>query len=422
MLGSLFRRAKPPAANKPQPFDPLDPDFVRDPYPFYKQLREADPIHRAKSGAWVLTRYDDVAAALANPMLGNAPASFAVVNARNRDRYVAADVANNTLPFLDDPAHGERRRIVGRAFAAHLKSAPVDMAGLARETLSSARTPAGFDVIGDFATLFSVRTLCRFMGVPDEDGARLKAWSASFFYLFGTIPSEQARRDIDRDLTAFRAYFQELIEERRSAPRDDLVSALIAAEAGAGGFGGTFLADTCVLIFSDGVENVDSGVGSAVAALSDHPRQMEMLRADPALMPRAVDELLRYDSPAQHIARIARQDLDIGGLAIRGDSVVLLALASANRDPAQFDDPDQVDITREKNPHLSFGRGRHSCIGAPMVRMQMEAALAALLAAAPGWRRLTQTLEWQSRPGHRWLKELRISLDGPSSRRGGHAA
>ncbi len=391
-------------------FDPADPSFVQDPYPVYALLRERAPVQRTARGLWAVSRYDDVADLLTDPRVGNAPATYAVVHARNRDRYVCADVANNILPFQDPPRHTLPRKLIGKCFLDHLKGQAPAIEHIAREKLLPRQAIGSMDLLADFATPFSVAVLSRFLGVPVEDQERLKAWSEWFFYLFFPLPSQDARVELDRNLAAFRAWFGDLIALRRAEPRDDLVSALLAARQDGQGLDEAQLIDTCMLLFADGVENVDKLIASSVALLLSHPEQLDKLRSDPSLLPAAVDECLRYESPAQVVGKVVREDLEMHGELIRRDSGILLLLGSANRDPRRFPQPDQFLIDRENSAYLSFGKGRHACIGGSLVRLELEIVLRVLLETLDDLALADPSLTWQQRLGHRWLARLPVTF------------
>lgn len=392
------------------PLDLLNSSFVRDPYPIYARLRAEDPVHRTRSGAWMLTRYRDIVSTLANPVLGNAPSRFAVVSARNRDRYVSADVAHNILPFLDKPDHIVPRRIIAGAFRAHLKENPFDAAELARRLLKPHLASGRMDAMADFGKPLSIEVISRLMGLPACDHARLAHWSDHFFYLFAPMPSEEIRQRTDAALSEFRLYFKTLVEQRGARPGTDLISRLIQADDDGQRLSQAQVIDTCLLLFSDGVENVDAGIANILLALHRHPAELDRLRMEPDRVPAAVLEGLRYDSPAQLIARVAREDLEIGGQTVRRDSGVFLALGSANRDPETFERPDVFDPSRDATPLLTFGKGRHSCIGATLVRHQIEGALHALLEETRVIEVDASALDWTPRAGHRWLKALPLRL------------
>jgi len=412
----LFERLRgqrpQPAPPPPQegPLDLLAPAFVRDPYPAYARLREADPVHRTKSGGFILTRHADIVAALAHPALGNAPSRHAVVHARNRSRHVSADVAANILPFLDKPEHVRPRRLIASAFRAHLRAYPLDAEAIARDLLAPRLQAGAMEAIADFGKPLSVEAISRFMGLPAADRDRLTRWSNFFFYLFAPMPSAEALRQTDEALAAFRAYFAELVAARREKPGDDLISRLIAEEEDDQRLSEAELVDTCLLIFSDGVENVDAAIANMLLALHRHPDEMRRLRGSPDLVAGAVQEALRYDSPAQVIARVAREDMSLDGREIRRDQAVFLALGAANRDPAVFADPERFDVGRDASALLTFGKGRHSCIGAPLVRLQVEGALRVLLEATAAIEVDAGALAWTARAGHRWLERLPVRL------------
>ena len=392
-------------------FDPLDPAILADPYPAYAALREHDPIHRAANGHWIVTRYEDVARALDNPSLGNAPSRYAVTNERNRGRYTSANVANQILPFLDPPHHAVPRRLVGRAFNGSLRRRPLDMQGLADRLLQPYRERGEIELVNDFGLPFSMTLIGEVLGVPKGDLKMLKEWSEWFFYLFAPMPSDEVRVRVDQTLDDFRDYFSRLVAERRKEPREDLISDLIAAETAGRRLGEGQLVDTCMLLFADGVENIDSGLSVSILSLLRHPEALDRLRAEPALLPRAASELLRYDSPAQFVARTAREDLSLCGHEIRENEGVLLMLASANRDSSQIDRADSLVLDRDPNPLLTFGKGAHACIGAPFATQQFAIALGAVLSALPNPRLATGELDWVPRLGHRWLRQLPIEFD-----------
>lgn len=390
-------------------FDPQDPHFVADPYPLFCYLREYDPIQRGSTGAWVLSRYDDVSAALIDDRLGNAPAEYATVNERNIERYLCASVANNILPYLDPPEHTAPRRLIAQSFQRFVRSHPPPMRKIAERRLAALAARPGFDLLHDFATPYAAEVFCHVLGLDQRQLPELLEWSDWFFYLLTVIPSQQARIQIDHALEQLRIRFADLVKSRLRNPGEDYVSALLRANRESGTIAREQLVDNLMLLFADGVGNVDKGVCAAAALLLRYPGQCERLRHDPALLPRAVDECLRFESPAQFIGRVATGALEIRGQALRKNDVVLLLLGSANRDPEQFEDADEFDIGRYPNPHLSFGRSRHACVGASLVRLEIQAAIEAFVPVASDFELVSNELQWQLRMGHRWLAGLRLS-------------
>ena len=392
-------------------FDPFDASFVVDPYPLFRYLREHDPVHRSEQGAWVITGYQDILDALADRRLGNAPSPYAVVNPRNRSRYVCADVATNILPFLDIPAHTRPRKLVARVFSEQLKRRPPPLQSIALELLESLRQRGEMELLADFATPYSVQVMIELLGIPHMDAPRLKRWSEDFFYLFSIIPSEQIRQQLDQALMEFRDYFAQQVALRHGQSGDDLISALMLADDDGYRLGEAEIIDTLMLLFADGVENVDSMIANALAALLQNPEQLALLKAQPQLLSQAVDECLRYESPAQFVGRVALEDMELRGVKITKGSGVLLVIGAANRDSRQFANADSLDITRSPNPHLSFGKGKHACIGGPLVRQEVEQALAVLLANLPDLAQPQPELQWQQRLGHRWLQRLPLAFN-----------
>lgn len=390
-------------------FDPLDPAFVDNPYPYLERLQDREPVHRSLSGAWVLTCYEDVLAALSDRRLGNSPSMYAVVNKRNRERFTCADVANNIIPFLDAPDHPRPRKIVARAFAGFFNEAAIDFQALAGQALAGLGDQGG-DALRDFATPFALRVISTILGVPREDEQTLKRWSETFFYLFTIIPSEEVRDRLDRDLGEFRAYFTELVRERGARPENDLVSRLAAVARDGEGLSEREIVDHCMLLFSDGVENVDRGIANGLYALLQHPDQFLLLKSQRELLKPAVEECLRFEAPGQFIGRVVLEDMQLRDVSLKKNSGVLLVIGAANRDRRKFDDPHRFDIQRAPNAHLSFGKGLHSCIGAPLVRLEMEAALVELLEFPRDITLAGPAVEWEARLGHRWVAGLPLSF------------
>ena len=402
-------------SNRAPLFDPQDPVFAADPYPLFERLREQDPVHRGATGAWVLSRYQDVSDALIDERLGNAPSEYATVNPRNRERYTCARVANNILPFLDPPQHVAPRKLITQSFHQFLRQREPDLRALAESCWTTLATRDEFDLLADYATPFAALVFARLLDLPRKDLPQLLEWSHWFFYLLTVIPSQQARISIDASLESFCAYLDRVIETRRAAPGDDYISHLLRANADSSTLSQDQLRDNLILLFADGVGNVDRGIAATVALLLQHPGQRRQLQSQPELLPQAIDESLRFESPGQFIGRVALEDLEIGGCSIRRNDAVILLLGSANRDPAVFERPDRFDITRFPNPHLAFGRSRHACVGGPLVRSEIRAAIEPLLPEFDRLETVDPALDWEARTGHRWLASLRLRRERKSA-------
>lgn len=395
----------PSPVSTPLDFQPLDPAFVNDPYPMLARLRDEDPVHRNSSAIWALSRHADIVAAMGDSRFGNAPSPYAVVNSRNKHRYVCADVANNIIPFLDPPEHDTPRRLIGRAFAKQIRHNPPDMKVLAEEFISPLRSRAEFDLLHDFATPYSISVMGRALGVPSEDEAMLKEWSHWFFYLFSLIPSHEVREKLDLALAAFRDYFKQRLEAVKRSPDGTLLAGL--AESG---LSDPEIVDTCMLLFADGVENVDRAIASGTSVMLGKPGLWQHLGSNPEAIPAAVDECLRFESPAMFVGRVAREDIPLHGKIIPKNAGVLLLLGSANRDHEVFPDAHEFLPDRAGNRHLAFGQGRHSCIGGPMVRLEMITAFEVLTREFPNLQMTKDAVEWTPRIGHRWPSGLPVRV------------
>lgn len=408
LLG-LFRkpREEPPGDGG---LDTLSAEFFHDPYPFYRYLRKRDPVHLTRQGCLLLTRRDDVLRALKHPFLGSAPADFAATHPRNRGSSICADVASNLLPFLDGPAYVRARQFLAPVLRKTFESNPPDIAAALAGLLPPLLERGTFDVLNDFARPLAMQVACEFMGLPQDRTQDLYDWTDNFFRLFSPLPAAAERDRIERSLTEARTYFRDILAVRRRQPGNDLMSQLAVRQIGGEGLNDAEVIDNCLLIFADAIENVDAAIAAAVLALHQHPRELSRLRSDSSLFPAAVEESLRFDAPGQVAPRIVRDDTMIEGVFARRNTVVLLGLGAANRDPEEFEDPDIFRLDRPKKDHLSFGKGNHSCLGFFLVRAEMKAALEALFVATRSLDVDDRNISWAHRPGHRWLNRLDITI------------
>jgi pimeloyl-[acyl-carrier protein] synthase len=369
-------------------FTPALPAWITDPYPFYAQLRAEDPVHWAAEpqGRWVLTRYADVTAALRDPRLVKAGA-----------KPLLNDVPAGVLPELaplqrtveqqidsiNPPLHTTLRRLVNAGFTPELVAARHDQVQQAIDGLLDALVPRGaMDLIRDFTGPLPATIIMEVFGVPLEAREQVKAWSDDYAALMGhgpldADPAAVARR-AQASTLAFTEFLRGVVADHRQHPRGDLLDALIAAEDKDSALtADELLANLRVLLIA-GNETTTNLIGNGMLALLRHPDQLARLRADPSLIPTAVEELLRYDSPVQMVFRWAGQDFTLGGKAIQQGQMVVMVTGAANRDPAQFPDPDRLDVARHPNEHHAFGFGIHYCVGAPLARLEAQLAFPAL--------------------------------------------
>jgi len=392
-------------------FNPNDISFIEDPYPTYKLLRECEPIHKSPMGYWVLTQYSTILGTLHDKRFSNEPSIYAVLNKKNSTRYISAKIANNTIPFQDPPLQKINRRLISRAYFSYLKQYPLDIQATAKELLFSVLQKGEIDLIQDYAKPLSVKTTSLLLGVPEQDEKKLEAWSEYFFYLFVPIPSQEILSKMEVALTEFKQYFEELVINRSKDPKNDLISHLLSVIDGDERLSIDQIVDTCMLLFADGVENIDSSIANTLLLLINHPKQFQILLNNPELLSSAIEEALRIDPPAQLIARIAKEDILIEDKLIKKNEAVLLVLAAANRDPVQFTDPDVFNIQRETNEHITFGSGKHACIGGGLATEQITVGIKILIQHLNNIKLKNGMPKRVHRFGHRWFDEFIIKFN-----------
>jgi pimeloyl-[acyl-carrier protein] synthase len=388
----------------------MDPTFVADPYPTYRQLRAEDPVHHSPMGFWVLTRYDDVVAALRDPRLAK-EAIAAFVAAR-----FGAPVPITGLSMLDrdPPDHTRLRSLVSKAFTPRVvEGLRPRIQQIVDGLLTRALEKGSMDVIEEFAYPIPVNVICEMLGVPVEDHERFKGWSLDIARGLDSIllprDSEVPKRSV-ASRTALAEYFRELIAKRRASPRGDLLSALIAAEEAGDKLSENELLATCILLLIAGHETTVNLIGNGTLALLRHPDQLRRLRENPALIGTAVEELLRFDGPVQRTARIPSEDVVIDGHTIAKGEMVMPFIGAADRDPAQFPDPDRLDIGRTDNRHIAFGWGIHFCLGAPLARVEGQLAINTLVQRLPSLALATDAPEFRESLTLRGLKSLPVTF------------
>jgi pimeloyl-[acyl-carrier protein] synthase len=388
-------------------FNPMDPTFVADPYPTYRQLRTEDPVHHSPLGFWVLTRYDDVVAALRDPRLAK-EAIAAFVAAR-----FGAPVPIMGLSMLDrdPPDHTRLRSLVSKAFTPRVvEGLRPRVQQIVDGLIARAREKGSMDLIEEFAYPIPVNVICEMLGVPVEDHERFKGWSLDIARGLDSIllpPDSDVPKRSVASRTALAAYFRELIAKRRASPRADLLSGLIAAEEAGDKLSENELLATCILLLIAGHETTVNLIGNGTLALLRHPDQLRRLRDNPALIGTAVEELLRFDGPVQRTARIPSV---IDGRTIAKGEMVMPFIGAADRDPVQFPDPDRLDIGRTDNRHIAFGWGIHFCLGAPLARVEGQIAINTLVQRLPKLALATDTPRFRESLTLRGLASLPVQF------------
>ncbi|MYT34231.1 MULTISPECIES: cytochrome P450 [unclassified Streptomyces] len=373
------------------PDAPIDTTpLLDDPYTALAALREAGPVHRITGTdgqpAWLVTRYDDVRSALADPRLSLDKRHATPGNYRGFSLPPALDA---NLLNMDPPDHTRIRRLVVKAFTpGRVEALRGPVQRIADELLDAMAAKGRAELVADYAGPLPITVICDLLGIPAEDRRNFLAWSDALI-----TPDPGRPQAMKEAIGAMLEFYTALIAAKRAEPGDDLLSDLIAVRDDAAGttdadrLGEDELTSLAFLILFAGYENTVQLIGNAVLALLDHPEQLTALRRNPAEVTPAVEEFLRYDGPAAlAIRRFPVEDMEIGGVRIPAGESVLLSLASANRDPHRFPAPDRLDPARDLSGHLALGHGIHYCLGAPLARMEAEIAIGALISRFPGLR------------------------------------
>jgi cytochrome P450 len=390
----------PPSPTGSLIFDPLDPAFIADPYPFYRRLRQEAPVFKASQGFWLLTRYEDVAFSLRDRRFGK---DFAGNIARRygEDRMNEPVIANlsRMMLVIDPPDHTRLRGLVNKAFTARrVADMRPRIRKLVDEQLDRVIDKGGMDVIRDLAHRLPVIVICDMLGIPEEHRAGFLVGSNVSGRILDPAPMSRAELDHANQMTAVsNGYFDQLCELRRREPQDDLTTELVRAEEAGDRLTTEELRANIGLLFGAGHETTTNLIGNGLLALHKAPEQWQRLKDDPSLIPNAVEELLRYDSSVQMTGRVTQTEVEVGGVTLAPGESVLMLLGAANRDPAQYADPDTLDVGRQNIRPMSFGGGIHHCLGAQLARLEAELVFTALIERlpnielpekdAPAWRR-----------------------------------
>ncbi|MEU6802631.1 cytochrome P450 [Streptomyces neyagawaensis] len=378
------------APASPLAFDPWDPDFVADPYPAYAELRALGRVRYFEpTNQWLVAHHADVSALLRDRRLGRT----------YQHRFSHEDFDRTAPPpehepfhtlndhgmlDLEPPDHTRIRRLVSKAFTPRtVERLKPYVEGLAGELVARLVEAGGGDLLADVAEPLPVAVIAEMLGVPESDRAPLRPWSADICGMYELSPSEATAKKAVRASVEFSEYLRELIAHRREKPGEDLISGLIAAYDEGDRLTEQEMISTCVLLLNAGHEATVNATVNGWWALFRNPDQLAALRADHSLVPTAVEELMRYDTPLQLFERWVLDDIEIDGTTVPRGAEIAMLFGSANHDPAVFDAPEKLDLTREENPHISFSAGIHYCIGAPLARIELAASMTALLEKAP---------------------------------------
>jgi len=399
-------------------FNPFDREFHANPYPTYHRLRSEEPLHRYFFGGdLVLTRYCDVKAVLRSGRTRSDkhPKFIEQTNQylqnKGKNLNALADASKQFLFYLNPPDHTRMRSLVVKAFSpVVVERMRPHIQEIVDKLLDQVRHTGTIDIIADLASPLPVTVISRMLGIPHETQDQLHEWANILARILDSPISLDEYEAMNKVIEEFQEYLRILIAEREKNPKEDLISALIAARDQSDRLSQDELLSICILLFATGEETTVNTIGNGMLALLRHPDQMEKLKSEPTIIQSAVEEILRYDSPVQISGRIVTDNIEIGNQTIQGGENLVLCLGSANRDPAVFPNSDRFDINRRENNHLAFGDGIHHCLGSALARAQAQIAINTLVQQFPNLKLASDKPEWRKNIVLRGLKALPVTF------------
>jgi cytochrome P450 len=382
------------------PFNPFTPQHRRNPHDTWRRLRETDPVmYNRVFGAWLCTRHEDVLHVLRDDNFTTDRSEVPIVKwitKKTQDDPVFQAVILRSLLTLDGEEHARLRRLVSKAFTPRrVERLRPRLEEMVEDLLDRAGEAGEMEVVRDLANPLPVNAIAELMGVPSDDREFFRSCSADLVQLLDPLQGRGGAKTMRHAAHALFDYFRPLLAERRESPRDDLLSAMLAAEDEGQSLEELDLLSLSALLLVAGHETTGNLIASAVITLLRNPDERKRLQDDPALLSTAIDELLRFESPIQFTDRAARADCQIGDKTIRRGQLVGCVLGAANRDPERFPEPDRLDLGRTDNPHLAFGQGNHFCLGSQLAKLEAEVALGALLRRFPDFSGPPDPPDWR---------------------------
>lgn len=389
----------------------LDPEVLADPYPLYRRLQTEKPVHwDPYLHAWVVTRYTDVVRVLTEFSAERTftPSQLSQMGLSRLNPI--ADVMVKQMLFMDPPMHTRLRALCSAAFTpGRVERLRSHVQEITDRLIGAVATSGHMDLIGDLAAPLPAIITAEMLGVPTEDHEQLKDWSATFAMMLGNFQHNPdfIPRVIDA-VDNMTEYFRARIRNRRADMREGLVNALLMAEVDGDRLSEEEVVANCIVTMVGGQETTTNLIGNGMLTLLRNPTVMQELRADESLIPCAVEELLRFESPSQHTARLAPDNVEVGGKDIAKRQAVIAVMAAANRDPERFPEPDRIDVRRRDNRHVAFGWGPHFCFGAALARIEGQIAFSSLLRHLQDIELDSPTVQWRCNLGLRGLTALPI--------------
>jgi len=397
----------------------LDPEVLGNPYPLFRRLREEDPVHWDPFlHAWVVTRYADVLEVLHTFSADRTPTPQQLAAMGLDHLGPIAQLMVKQMLFMDASAHARLRGLASVAFTpARVNSLKSHIEEIVNDLLDAVQDRGEMDVITDLAEPLPAIVTAEMLGVPVSDRQQLKQWSANFAEMLGNFQHNPERAQLMlQTVDEMTAYFRDAVREIKKKPREGLIHSLLTAEVEGDRLAEEEVVANTIVTMVGGQETTTNLIGNGVLTLLRNPEQLERLQNDLSLIPSAVEEMLRYESPSQHTARLAPSDRVLGGKQISKRQAVIAVMAAANRDPERFPNPDDFDIERKDNRHLAFGYAAHFCFGAPLARAEGQIVFETLLRRMPKLRLEPQKLVWRTNLGLRGLTSLKVKFGDEGSK------
>jgi len=395
----------------------LDPQVLANPYPLFRRLREEAPVHWDPFlHAWVVTRYPDVLEVLHSYSANRTPTPEQLAAMGIGHLSPIAGLMVKQMLFMDAGQHGRLRGLASRAFTpARVEMLRSHIVEITNDLLDKLEERGAMDAIADLGEPLPSIITAELLGVPVADRVKLKLWSTNFAEMLGNFQhNPEHAQTMLRTVEEMSAYFRDVVREIKSNPREGLINSLLTAEIDGDRLSEEEVAANAIITMVGGQETTTNLIGNGILTLLRHPEQLQKLRGDLSLIPSAVEEMLRFESPSQHTARLAPDDRELGGKQIKKRQAVIAVMAAANRDPERFPEPDRFDVARQDNRHVAFGYAAHFCFGAPLARLEGQVVFEALLRRFPAFHLEPQPLVWRTNLGLRGLNSLKIALDRPS--------
>ena len=391
----------------------LDPEILANPYPLYHQLRTEDPVHWDPFlHAWVVTRYADVISVFQRFLANRTPTPEQLTTLGLENLTPLARVMVHQMLFLDPPAHGRVRGLASKAFTPRrVQVLSSHIQEITDSLLDAVQDRGEMDIIKDLAYPLPAIVTAELLGVPTSDWKQLTLWSADFAQVLGNFQhNPDSAAQVIRSLEEMIVYFRAAIRENEQHPREGLINALMTAEQDGDRLGEDEVIANTIVTMVGGQETTTNLIGNGILTLLRHPDQLAKLRSDLSLIPSAVEELLRFESPSQHTARLAPEDVQLGEKNIRKRQAVIAVMGAANHDPERFPDPDRLDICRQDNRHVAFAWASHFCFGAPLARIEGQIAFETVLRRMPALSLKPGPITWRENLGLRGLTALPVSF------------